>query len=379
MKKTTRLLFVLVCLCLPLTAHAQKEDDSKYLAGAVPEVDGKVVFSREFSIPGMSQDEIFERMQKWMQIRLKRNQNETSRVVYTDKEKGQVIGIGEEWIVFSSSALALDRTRVQYQIGAFCQPQACELRIEKIRYTYREGNDQEKYTAEEWITDEYALNKSRTKLVRGLAKWRRKTVDFADAFYAEAADALSAASIQQILAQADEEEKEEGDKNPARPVAKAGPTVITPKKEVIHATSKANEEQPQVVPAARIVPAHSVTSSNGEYREVEPAQLSSDIIQIGSGKLVIVIGSDAFNMTMMTANAGGSLGKMSGKSVIYTFLTPEQNHDQIDRADMYTVRFYPNGQQEPSVILECKKLPSQEPLDGQPRMYVGEIVKAMVK
>ena len=82
---------------------------------------------------------------------------------------------------------------------------------------------------------------------------------------------------------------------------------------------------------------------------------------------------------MMTANAGGSLGKMSGKPVIYTILTPEQNHAPIDQADTYTVRFYPNGQQEPTVVLECKKLPSQEPMEGQPRIYVGEILKAMVK
>ena len=209
MKKTTQLLFALFCLCLPMLVQAQKRDDTKYLAGAVPEINGKVVFSKEFSIPGMSKNEIFERMQKWMQIRLKRNQNETSRVVYADKEKGQVVGIGEEWIVFSSTALALDRTRVQYQIGAFCHPETCELRIEKIRYTYGEGREQEKYTAEEWITDEYALNKSQTKLVRGLAKWRRKTVDFADALCTEAAEALSAASIEQIVALNDEETEEE--------------------------------------------------------------------------------------------------------------------------------------------------------------------------
>ena len=380
MKRTTKLLFVLACLCMPLILHAQKRDDSKYLAGAVPEVDGKVVFSKEFSIPGMSQDEIFERMQKWMQIRLKRNQNETSRIVFTDKEKGQVIGIGEEWIVFQSTALALDRTRVQYQLGAFCQPEACELRIEKIRYTYGEGRDQEKYMAEEWITDEYALNKSQTKLVRGLAKWRRKTVDFADALCAEAADALSAASIDQIIASTGEEETKEGNEQPVKAIVNAGPTVITSKKEVIQATPTGGQEQPKVTVATPVVTAQSATSpaSNG-YKETDPTQLPSDLIQVGSGKLVIVIGTDAFNMTMMTANAGGSLGKMSGKPVIYTILTPEQNHAPMDQADTYTVRFYPNGQEEPTVILECKKLPSQAPMEGQPRMYIGEILKAMVK
>lgn len=380
MKRTTKLLFVLACLCLPLLLQAQKRDDGKYLAGAVPEVDGKVVFSKEFSIPGMSQDEIFERMQKWMQMRLKRNGNETSRVVYANKEKGQVIGMGEEWIVFSSTALALDRTSVQYQIGAFCQPETCELRIEKIRYTYGEGRDQEKYVAEEWITDEYALNKSRTKLVRGLAKWRRNTVDFVDALCVEAADALSAASIEQILASADaEEDNEKTDEESEKAVVNAGPTVITPKREVSHVTPQENKKQTQAVVATPVEPTQPAIASTDGYRETDPAQLSSDIIQIGSGKLVVVIGTDAFNMTMMTANAGGSLGKMSGKPVIYTFLTPDQNHDQIDRAEIYTVRFYPNGQQEPSVILECKKLPSQEPLEGQPRMYIGEILKAWIK
>ena len=380
MKRTTKLLFVLACLCLPLLLQAQKRDDGKYLAGAVPEVDGKVVFSKEFSIPGMSQDEIFERMQKWMQVRLKRNGNETSRVVYANKEKGQVIGMGEEWIVFSSTALALDRTSVQYQIGAFCQPETCELRIEKIRYTYGEGRDQEKYVAEEWITDEYALNKSRTKLVRGLAKWRRNTVDFVDALCVEAADALSAASIEQILASADaEKDNEKTDEESEKAVVNAGPTVITPKREVSHVTPQENKKRTQAVVATPVEPMQPAIASTDGYRETDPAQLSSDIIQIGSGKLVVVIGTDAFNMTMMTANAGGSLGKMSGKSVIYTFLTPDQNHDQIDRAEIYTVRFYPNGQQEPSVILECKKLPSQEPLEGQPRMYIGEILKARIK
>ena len=178
MKKLTQLLFIV--LCLPAVLQAQKRDDSKYLAGAVPEENGKVVFSKEFSIPGMSQDEIFERMQKWMDLFLRKKQNETSRVVYTNREKGQVIGMGEEWLVFSSTALSLDRTLINYQLSALCQPEKCEFRIEKIRYTYREGRDQQKYTAEKWITDDYALNKSRTKLILGLAKWRRKTVDFAD-------------------------------------------------------------------------------------------------------------------------------------------------------------------------------------------------------
>ena len=82
MNRLTQLFFVLFLLCLPVSVMAQKDknDDSKYLAGAVPEVDGKVVFSKEFNIPGMSQDEIFDRMMKWMETRLKENKNQGSRV-----------------------------------------------------------------------------------------------------------------------------------------------------------------------------------------------------------------------------------------------------------------------------------------------------------
>lgn len=382
MKKLTQLLFVVFCLCLPTVLQAQKRDDSKYLAGAVPEEDGKVVFSKEFSIPGMSQDEIYARMKKWMELRLKKNQNEDSRVVYTNQEKGQVIGMGEEWMVFASTALSLDRTRISYQLSAFCQPEKCEFRIEKIRYTYREGRDQEKYVAEEWITDEYALNKKKTKLVMGLAKWRRKTVDFADNLCVEVAEALSAASIDQIVVQGGEEEepdalfggKKRNKKDEKEPegvkksLVNSGTTVIATKKQIATAPEAAQAQQ-----------SATTTSQSGQLKEVAPDQLPAEAIQIGTGKLVIVIGNDAFNMTMMTANAGGSLGKMSGKPVVYTFLSPDQPHEQLDKAETYTVRFYPNGQQEPSVVLECKKLPSQEPLEGQPRMYIGEIVKAQMK
>lgn len=382
MKKLTKLLFIVLCLCLPTVLQAQKRDDSKYLAGAVPEEDGKVVFSKEFSIPGMSQDEIYARMKKWMELRLKKNQNEDSRVVYTNQEKGQVIGMGEEWMVFASTALSLDRTRISYQLSAFCQPEKCEFRIEKIRYTYREGRDQEKYVAEEWITDEYALNKKKTKLVMGLAKWRRKTVDFADNLCVEVAEALSAASIDQIVVQGGEEEepdalfggKKRNKKDEKEPegvkksLVNSGTTVIATKKQIATAPEAAQAQQ-----------SATATSQSGQLKEVAPDQLPAEAIQIGTGKLVIVIGNDAFNMTMMTANAGGSLGKMSGKPVVYTFLSPDQPHEQLDKAETYTVRFYPNGQQEPSVVLECKKLPSQEPLEGQPRMYIGEIVKAQMK
>ncbi len=385
MKKLTQLLFVLFCFCLPAMLHAQNKqnkDDSEYLVGAVPEVDGKVIFTKEFSIPGMSQEEIFERVNNWMEARLKKNEN-NSRVVFTDKEKGQIVGIGEEWIVFSSSALSLDRTKINYQLTVTCQPEKCVLEVEKIRFNYREGK--EKYTAEEWIVDKYALNKAQDKLVRGLAKWRRKTVDFVDDLSQGVAEALSAATAQAPVEEKKEEKKE------AKTVAASGPIVITQKQQVTVDTPKKQEADPAqqsktttvTIPATPLTPAvtttNTATNQTQGYKQVSPAQLSADAIQTGAGKLVIVIGEEPFNMTMMTANAGGSLGKVSGKPVIFSILSPDQPYEQIEKADKYTIRFYPTGQNEPSVILECKKLPSPAAMEGMPRTYVGEILKAMIK
>ena len=348
MKILRRFLFILSCFCVSAMLYAQDRDDTKYLAGAVPEVNGKVIFSKEFSIPGMSQDEVYDRIFQWMDARLKKNGN-NSRIVLFDKAKGRIIGLGDEWIVFSSSALSLDRTQITYQLTAICQPEKCVLRIEKIRFSYREGT--EKYTAEEWVTDRYALNKTQTKLVRGLAKWRRKTVDFADSLVQGVAEALSAVTA--------EEKKEE------QKTDNSGPIVITSKKQVTLNASETSETL--------------ITEKTQGYRQVSPEDLSPDAVQPGKGRLVIVIGDDPFNRTMMTANSGGSLGKVNGKSVIFSILSPDQPYEQIEKAETYTVRFYPMGQTEPTLILECRKLPSPAAMEGMPRTYAGEIMKATVR
>ena len=180
------------------------------------------------------------------------------------------------------------------------------------------------------------------------------------------------------------------EKKEVKAVVNSGPTVITPKKQVTvepaQAAEKASEgfvkdaqviEVPQVKKPAALVPAQK--SQQQEYKTITPEQLSADAIQTGAGKLVIVIGQEPFNMTMMTANSGGSLGKVNGKPVVFSILSPDQPYEQMEKAESYTIRFYPTGQTEPTVILECKKLPSPATMEGMPRTYVGEILKAMVK
>ncbi len=359
MKLLLQNLFIFFCLSLPVVAQAQ-ESDSKYLAGAVPEVDGKVVFTKDFTIPGMSQAEIYDRMLNWMSARLEQNQN-NSRIVFTEEEKGLIVGIGTEWIIFSSSAFSLDQAEITYHILVTCQPERYRLTVERIRYSYRAGK--EKFTAEEWIADQYALKKNQTKMVPGIAKWRKKTVDFVDELCLSSANALSTTAVLPIVVTEHREEVEE------KAMAHSETTVIPSRTPVLEEEFQPKiqlEIQPEIQPV-----------SVSPYKEILPEEIPTDAIQTGNGKLVIQLGQTIYSLAI-TANAGGSLGKVEGKPVVFTILSPDQSYEQMEKVENYRVCFYPNGQTEPSLILECRKLPYPAPMEGMPRTYIGEIERAQI-
>lgn len=355
MNKLAILFLTLFLAILPMTSQAgslkEKQDDSRYLAGAVPVVDGKVVFSKEFQVEGMTQDQVYDIILNWMTERLKKNDNTDSRVVFTDKPKGVIAGVGEEWIVFKSKPLMLDRTLINYQLTATCKDNGCLIEVEKIRYTYQENL---KYTAEEWITDEYALNKEQTKLVRRQAKWRRKTVDFADDMFYDVAVAFGMPDM-----------REEAQKKKAE---KEKPVIAI-----------AAEEGPIVIGQGAQVKSGGEKTVDG-YTVVDAKQVPSEVYELlNNCKLVISIGKDEFNMTNITANEGGAIGKLSGKTVAYCTLSADQSHDAMDKAANYTLKLYAPDETTPKVIIECKKLDSQSAQDGQPHTYVGEVVKLLIK
>ncbi|MDR1274263.1 MAG: DUF4468 domain-containing protein, partial [Odoribacteraceae bacterium] len=130
-----RALFFLLCL-LPLGMTGQ--DLSKYLEGAVPVVDGKVVFTREVSVPGLSGEAIFARVTEMVATRFKVAENTWGRLLYSNADEGVIICWGREYLVFTQKALVLDRTLVDYQVLYTCKPGACSMEISRIRYQYGE-------------------------------------------------------------------------------------------------------------------------------------------------------------------------------------------------------------------------------------------------
>lgn len=366
-------------LAMPMGIKAQEKNDSKYLAGAVPEVDGRVVFTKEYHIPGLTKEEIFSRALNWMQTRLAKQQN-NSRVVLQEMEKGQIVGLDDEWIVFSSTALSLDRTRILCQLYVSCADEKCRLEVTKMSFVYREGK--EKYKAEEWIVDKYALNKRQDKLVLGLAKWRRKTVDFVDGLCLDLAEGLSTASAapQQQVAEAAPAEKA-----PEKSVASSGTMTIVQKDAVTVATPEQTTQPTLRAQAGQAAPKVQAAQGGQAAQRGQAAQEvqanakaplpAGKVLSPAEGKLVIVIGEEPFNMTMMTANQGGSLGVVKGKEVVFTILSPDQPYELMEKAESYEVRFYPNGSKEPSFTLRCRKMEAPAAIEGMPHTYIGEILK----
>ena len=81
---------LLLTLFIPTLLWAQ--DDSKYLAGAVPLENGKVVFAKEINAPSFSKDEVYDKMLDWADGFFSEDGN---RVVYSDKAKGDIAAVGQ--------------------------------------------------------------------------------------------------------------------------------------------------------------------------------------------------------------------------------------------------------------------------------------------
>lgn len=196
------LLILLLCFPLALTVNEKKDNtDPKYLKNAITMVDGKVTFKQTLEAPSLSKEQLYNLLLNWSDQYFKPNEKlPQHRVVYTNQDKGEIVAMGEEYIVFSSSALSLDRTRIYYQLYFEIQNGKCDLTMSRIRYWYDENRDGgQRYDAEEWITDEMALNKKQTKLAPICGKFRKGTIDLKDKLFTEIANTLGTSHVREEI------------------------------------------------------------------------------------------------------------------------------------------------------------------------------------
>ncbi len=171
-----------------------KESDAKYLSGAVPMVDGKVVFTLDQDVPGKNAKQIYEAAHAVIEALLEgEEQMKESRIVLDDTGR-QVAARIKEWMTFRKTALNLDRTIFNYSLVATATEGHLNVVLYRISYQYEMDRDDAEgmnVTAEEWISDENALTKNKKKLSKYAAKFRRKTVDRKDEIFKAFVTALN--------------------------------------------------------------------------------------------------------------------------------------------------------------------------------------------
>ena len=384
---------LLLILCfLPMFAFAQEEDNSKYMVGAVPEVNGKVVFSREINAPNLSKDQIFDAILKWANTRFKTDKGNWGMVAYSNKEEGQIACYGNEYLVFADKTFSLDRSKINYRMNFTCLPGKCNVEITNITYLYPEDS-RERLAAEEWITDKQAMNKDQTKLINRIAKFRIKTVDLVENLNEAAQKSLGVQNIATVAAA----------------TAPTGQTT-TP------------------VQSVSTIPAAPGDALQG-YKRIAPDKIPGNIIKMLSEDWMLITGGNDEKFNPMTASWGG-LGYLYNKPVTFCFINPARyTYDIMDKGDTYTLTFYtetyrealnycghnsgkdkdkvkeagltpittPSGSKafsEAWMIIECRKMVSQTiNIDGisdpelrkqwagkaMHKMFIGEILNVWVK
>lgn len=387
---------LLIFLLLFPTLLFAQEDESKYLTGAVPLVNGRVIFSKQIKAPGLSKAQVYEIALEWAQKEFKtEGEDKKNRVTYSNPEEGEIMCYGDEMMVLKKSTLALDRTRIGYTMNIKCSDGMCETQLTNIIYLYNVSyqSDPIRYEAEKWITDEYALSKN--KLLRGTKLFRIKTIDMEE----EMVKGLTTNLAKKAMVTPP----------PTAPAATAVATVAaTPKAEEISAT------QP---------------SDLSGYKKINADKIPGNIIKMLTNDWMLITAGNDSKFNMMTASWGG-IGQLYNKPIAICFIAPTRyTYQLMESNDTYTLSFYteayrdaltlcgtksgrdgdkvkesgltplttPAGSKafgEAWLIVECRKLVSQ-PIDhngindpklkkdweGKPmhKMYIGEIINIYVK
>lgn len=170
--------FLTLFMLVTFMVNAQ-DVDKKYLAGAVPEVDGKIIFKKSIMTNRQLSDaELFQVMDKWASENMDNKNGLNGRVLLSDSKKNVIACSFEKYLVFKDVGLILDRAKMISQLIMEIKDGRCDITVRNIKYDYSE--DEKPFPAEEMITDALAINKEGNKLNRYYGKFRTNTIDQID-------------------------------------------------------------------------------------------------------------------------------------------------------------------------------------------------------
>lgn len=179
MKRLTALAIIVFTI---FSAHAQlfkgaDKETLKVEAGAIPVKNGKVTFEEAIPAEGYTAGEVKAIAEAWIKERFVKPTVISAKQFESDKP-GTIILKGEEYIVFKNKFLVLERARIYYYLTLTANDGSCTFNMSRITYWYDDEDDKGglKMIAEEWITDENAINK-KGELKKFEGKFRNKTIE----------------------------------------------------------------------------------------------------------------------------------------------------------------------------------------------------------
>lgn len=404
-----RLAFLMLFIVSSVCTNAQV--DKKYLAGAVPEVDGKVQFTKVINTGSKyTEAKLFDAVNQWAKENYgKKEKSElNNKVLLSNAETKNIACAGQTNLVFRKNTFILDQTTLSYQLILEVDKSECTATMRYLKYTYPDFKSPE--PAEELITDKVALNGDGDKLNRYYDKFRTYTIDTIDNIFNSLEKFLNGAVIAPASMSANPQVQE-------APVQISTPAVQEPMVNV-------------APPAPPIVAASDVSNTAlPGFRRTDPDKIPGNIIKMLANDWSLITSGKEGKSNVMTASWGG-LGRFWEKPVAICFINPTRYSIQtMDEGETYTISFYteaykdamnytgsvsgrttdkikgsgltpiktPSGAPafaEAWMIFECKKLLAQ-PIspdavmdkeagaqwskDGYHKMYIGEILNVWIK
>jgi hypothetical protein len=170
----------------------KRAEYQKYLTGAVPLTDGAVKYTLDLDVPGQNAQQIYDNIYAFMgNMTQEPNQTKGSSIALVNKEEHVIATHISEWLTFTDNFLSLDRTLFNYMLIATCTDGHLYLTMDRLSYEYETDRPSGfKTSAEEWITDKYALNKKQTKLLPVSGKFRKATIDRKNYIFSKITSAL---------------------------------------------------------------------------------------------------------------------------------------------------------------------------------------------
>ncbi len=182
------------------TTKKKASVDAKYLEGAVPLVDGKVVWTTTVDCPGVSAQQAYERAIAFLKAfcqekgKVHEKKSQESSIAVVNSEDHQIGARIHEDIVFVNKGLQYDCAIFHYTLIVDCKADGkCDITMNRMSYTYEEDRGGGTFPAEDMLSDENALNKDHSDIRRGAGfkKFRTKTIDSKDRLFKRLSDAIN--------------------------------------------------------------------------------------------------------------------------------------------------------------------------------------------